>query len=110
MAPDSHLVIGDNGKIYVSVGSSCNACEETEECGPAFWRWIPTARTGYLREVCAIAVGLRWFNGQLFATNMGADHLGDNRPADTLYTIKDGANYGWPYCFQYGARSRRPKV
>ena len=50
------------------------------------------------------AVGLRWVNGQLFVTNMGADHLGLNKPEDTMGVIKDGTNYGWPYCFQSGTR------
>ncbi len=50
------------------------------------------------------AVGMRWIDGQLFATDMGADHLGDHKPADTFYALKDGANYGWPYCFQSGPR------
>jgi len=48
------------------------------------------------------AVGLRWIRGNLFATNMGSDHLGNEKPADTLYQIKDKANYGWPYCYQFG--------
>jgi len=99
------VVIGDNGKVYVSVGSSCNACEETEEVRASILEMDPDgSNRRYFARGLRNAVGLRWVNGQLFATNMGADHLGDNRPADTLYTIKDGANYGWPYCFQYGAR------
>jgi len=40
----------------------------------------------------------------LFATDMGADHLGDDKPADTMYEVKDGANYGWPFCYQSGAK------
>jgi glucose/arabinose dehydrogenase len=48
------------------------------------------------------AVGLRWVGGKLFATDMGSDHLGDGKPADTMYVVRDGGNYGWPYCFQSG--------
>src|SRR5215212_4453328 len=50
------------------------------------------------------AVGLRWVGGRLFATNMGADHLGRDKPADTMYSVQEGADYGWPFCFQSGAR------
>jgi glucose/arabinose dehydrogenase len=50
------------------------------------------------------AVGIKWVNGQLVATNMGADHLGDDRPDETFYRIKPQQNYGWPYCFQYQSR------
>ena len=48
------------------------------------------------------AVGLRWIKDRLVATNMGSDHLGDHKPADTMYVVKDGTNYGWPYCYQSG--------
>jgi glucose/arabinose dehydrogenase len=49
------IAIGGNGKIYVSVGSSCNACEEKEDVRPAFWKWIRMAGiSGILREVCGM--------------------------------------------------------
>jgi glucose/arabinose dehydrogenase len=50
------------------------------------------------------AVGLRWVGGRLYATDMGADHLGVDKPADTMYAVRDGANYGWPFCYVSGAR------
>ena len=50
------------------------------------WKWILTARIkGVLCEGLRNAVGLRWIKGGLFATNMGSDHLGDHKPADTMY-------------------------
>lgn len=99
------VTIGGNGKIYVSVGSSCNACEEKEKVRASV---LEMDGDGKRQKIFARglrnAVGLRWINGRLFATNMGSDHLGDHRPADTMYVIKDGAHYGWPYCFQSGVR------
>jgi glucose/arabinose dehydrogenase len=47
---------------------------------------------------------MKWVDGQLFATNMGADHLGDNKPADALLVVRQGAHFGWPYCYQYQAQ------
>jgi glucose/arabinose dehydrogenase len=104
------IAIGDNGKIYVSVGSSCNACEEAEEVRASILEMDPDGKhqkryAHGLRN----AVGLRWVEGVLFATNMGSDHLGDHKPADTMYRVKAGANYGWPYCYQSGA-ARLPDV
>ena len=99
------VVVGGNGKIYVAVGSSCNACEEKEEVRATIVEMDPDGRNErYYARGLRNAVGLRWTNGKLYATNMGSDHLGDNRPADTFYTIEDGKHYGWPYCFQAGAR------
>ena len=99
------VIVGGNGKIYVAVGSSCNACEEKEEVRASILEMDPDGKNQhYFARGLRNAVGLRWTKGKLYATNMGSDHLGDNRPADTFYVIEDGKNYGWPYCFQAGPR------
>ena len=99
------IAIGDNGKIYVAVGSSCNACEEKEAVRATIVEMHPDGKNQrYYARGLRNAVGIRWVNGRLWATNMGSDHLGDHRPADTFYAIEEGKNYGWPYCFQAGAR------
>ena len=99
------IAVGDNNKIYVSVGSSCNACEEKEEVRASILELDPDGKNQrhYARGL-RNAVGLKWVNDRLWATNMGSDHLGDNRPADTFYSIEAETNYGWPYCFQAGAK------
>ena len=100
------IVIGGNGKLYVSVGSSCNACEEKEEVRASILEMDPDGKNQrYFARGLRNAVGLRWMNDRLYVTNMGSDHLGDNRPADTFYSMKTAeTHYGWPYCFQAGAR------
>jgi len=99
------VVIGGNGKLYVSVGSSCNACEEKEEVRASVLEMDPDGKNQkHFARGLRNAVGLRWVKDGLVATNMGSDHLGDQKPADTMYLIKEGANYGWPYCYQAGAR------
>jgi glucose/arabinose dehydrogenase len=99
------VLAGGNGKIYVAVGSSCNACEENEEVRASILEMNPDGSAQrYFARGLRNAVGLRWINGKLYATNMGADHLGINRPADTFYALQDGKNYGWPYCFQDGPK------
>lgn len=99
------VIAGGNGKIYVAVGSSCNACEEKEEVRASVLEMDPDGKNQrYVARGLRNAVGLRWTNGKLYATNMGPDHLGVDRPADTFYAIESGKNYGWPYCFQVGPR------
>jgi glucose/arabinose dehydrogenase len=99
------IAVGDNGKIYVSVGSSCNACEEKEEVRATIVEMDPDGKNDrYFARGLRNAVGLRWTQGRLFATNMGSDHLGPHRPADTMSQISDTANYGWPFCYQIGRR------
>lgn len=105
------IVIGGNGKIYVAVGSSCNACEEKEDVRASVLEMDPDGKhQRHFARGLRNAVGLRWVNGRLFATNMGSDHLGLNKPADTMYALAAGTNYGWPYCYQYGVtRFNDPK-
>lgn len=93
------IAFGTNGKMYVSVGSSCNSCVEKEDVRASILEMNPD---GSEQRVFARglrnAVGLRWFGKFLFATNQGSDHLGLQKPDETFYAVKDGADYGWPYC------------
>jgi glucose/arabinose dehydrogenase len=89
------------GKLYVSVGSSCNACDEKEAVRATVLEMNPD---GSGRRVFAKglrnAVGLKWIGNFLWATNQGADHLGLNKPDETFYALKAGADYGWASCYQ----------
>ncbi|HWW60578.1 MAG TPA: glucose/sorbosone dehydrogenase [Thermoanaerobaculia bacterium] len=91
------IAIAPDGKLYVSVGSSCNACEEKEAVRATV---LVMAPDGSGQRIFARglrnAVGLKFVGSTLFATNMGADHLGDNKPPDNLYALRDGVDYGWP--------------
>ena len=95
------IAIGSNGKIYVSVGSSCNACVEKEKVRATVLEMNPdgTKRRTFssgLRN----AVGLKRIGKTLFATNQGSDHLGVDKPDETFYALKFGADYGWASCHQ----------
>jgi glucose/arabinose dehydrogenase len=99
------VIAGGDEKIYIAVGSSCNACIEKEEVRASVLQMDPDGKNQhYFARGLRNAVGLRWIDGKLYATNMGSDHLGPNRPADTFYVVEDGKNYGWPYCFQAGPK------
>lgn len=94
------IAISDQ-KLYVSVGSSCNSCEEKEPIRASI---VEMDLDGKNQKPFATglrnAVGLKWVNSRLFATNMGADHLGDDQPDDTFYRLSAHQNYGFPYCFE----------
>ena len=94
------IAVGGNGKIYVSVGSSCNACTEKEKVRATVLEMNPD---GSEQKIYATglrnAVGLKWVGKFLFATNQGADHLGKNKPDETFYALKRDADYGWASCY-----------
>ena len=99
------IVFGSNGKVYVSVGSSCNACEEKEDVRASIIEMDPDGKNKrHYASGLRNAVGMRWIDDRLFVTNMGADHLGLNKPDDTMGSIKDNTNYGWPFCYQSGSK------
>ena len=91
-----------NNKIYVSVGSSCDACIEKEEIRASI---IETDVDGKNQTVYARglrnAVGIKWINDELWATNMGRDNRGPDKPEELLLKIDSGGYYGWPYYYQY---------
>jgi glucose/arabinose dehydrogenase len=100
---------GPDGWMYVSVGSSCNVCEETDPRRAALLRYRPDGSDG---EIYATglrnAVGFDWQpgTGRLYATENGRDFLGDDLPPCELNRIVRGGFYGWPYA--YGHRVPDP--
>jgi glucose/arabinose dehydrogenase len=92
-----------NAKLYVSVGSSCNACIEMEDVRATILEMDPDGRN---RRIYASglrnAVGLKWVGDQLFATDMGSDQYGTEAPEDKLQLVTDGGYYGWPFFYQRG--------
>ncbi len=96
------IAIGGNGKVYVSVGSSCNACVEKEKVRASVIEMNPD---GSEQRIYATglrnAVGLKWIGRFLFATNQGSDHLGSKKPDETFYALKRDVDYGWPACYSW---------
>jgi glucose/arabinose dehydrogenase len=88
-----------DGRILLSIGSSCNVCHEQD----ARRATVQVLEDGELRPWMVglrNAVGL-WVDpetGTPWATNMGRDRLGDDLPPETLYELVDGADAGWPRC------------
>lgn len=93
------------GKLYVSVGSSCNSCVEKEKVRAAVLEMNPDgSESRVFARGLRNAVSIKWFGNFLFATNQGSDHLGIARPDETFYALKAGADYGWPYCHSSNGR------
>ena len=93
--------IGPDGRLYVSVGSTCNACKERDREHAT----ILVARTdGSERRVFAAGLrntmGFAWHpeTRELWGMDHGSDWRGDDQPPEKLNQIVEGGNYGWPYC------------
>lgn len=93
---------GPDGRLYISVGSSCNVCVEKDSRRAKIL--VANADGSDLKEY---ASGLRnsvfftWHpvTKELWATEMGRDLIGDDIPPDEINIIKEGADFGWPICY-----------
>jgi glucose/arabinose dehydrogenase len=96
------ITFDNQGTMYVSVGSTCNVCNESND-----WSATVIASNANGDNPHIFAKGLRnaafiHLNPQtqeLWGTEMGRDNLGDNIPPDEINIIKNGQNYGWPICY-----------
>ena len=93
---------GPDGKLYISVGSSCDVCVEDTPLRAAILR---ANLDGSGVEVFASGlrntVGFDWQPGSnaLWGADMGRNNLGQDKVGDELDLIEPGKNYGWPYCY-----------
>lgn len=92
----------NNRDLLVSIGSSCNVCNE-RDARRASVLAIDLA-SGAVR---AYATGLRNtvfmtthpVTGEVWGTDMGRDNIGDDIPPDEINILKEGSWYGWPWLY-----------
>lgn len=105
------LGIGPDGLLYISIGSSCDACAESNPEHAAMLRVSldGTNRTVFARGL-RNTIGFGWQpdTNQLWGMDHGSDWRGNDIPPEELNLITEGNNYGWPYC--YGEQSVDPII
>ncbi|MDO9085043.1 MAG: PQQ-dependent sugar dehydrogenase [Anaerolineaceae bacterium] len=110
---------GPDGKMYISAGSTCNICVETDPRPATIMRFNPDgsipadnpfATDSDVRKRPVYAWGLRnsvdflWSpNGNLWANHNGSDGLGDDLPSEEIVIpVQGNRSHGWPYCYTPG--------
>lgn len=94
--------ISPSEKMYVSIGSSCNVCEENDRRLAAIIEYNPDGSgERVFAEGLRNSVGFVFHpsTGEIWATENGRDGLGDDLPPDEVNVVLRGRNYGWPYCY-----------
>lgn len=103
--PNRTLAFGPDGKLYLSVGSTCNACNETNPEHATMLRMEPD---GSGRSIFASGlrntIGFGWQprTGELWGMDHNIDSLGDDAHAEELNRIELGKPYGWPHVYGEG--------
>jgi Raf kinase inhibitor-like YbhB/YbcL family protein len=102
--PNRTLAVKNN-LLYISVGSTCNACHETDKESATM---LTTDLNGKNRKIYASGlrntIGFGWHpaSNKLFGMDHGIDWLGDNEQKEELNELIENAKYGWAYVYADG--------
>ncbi len=106
------LVFSLDGKqMFVSAGSDCNVCVESDPRRAAIQVADPDGKNAKiyasgLRNAVGLAINPD--NGMLWADVNERDMMGDNLPPDYLTHVPEGGFFGWPY--SYIGKNLDPRV
>ncbi|HYW20680.1 MAG TPA: sorbosone dehydrogenase family protein [Nodularia sp. (in: cyanobacteria)] len=107
--PNRTIAFGPDGMLYISVGSTCNACDEPN---PQHATLLQVQPNGSNRSIYAKGlrntIGFAWHpqTRELWGLDHGSDWRGNDQPPEELNRIVKGGNYGWPFCWG----DKRPDV
>lgn len=94
------LQFGPDGMIYLSVGSTCNACNESNAENATILRIAPDGQSRIIfASGLRNTIGYDWDRetGELWGLDHGIDFLGDEVQPEELNRIEQGKQYGWPH-------------
>ena len=112
--PNPMVVAGPDSMLYITMGSTCNACSEAN---PENATMLQVAPDGSSRTIFAsglrntIGYGFEPTTGEIYGMDHGIDWLGDNEQHGELNHIVKGKKYGWPYVYadgQYNPQDEPP--
>jgi len=103
--PNRTLAFGTDGKMYISVGSTCNSCPEPNPMNATMVQ-ANVDGTGMVVYAKGLrnTIGFGWHpqTNEMWGMDHGIDWLGDNEQKEEVNQIKQNAIYGWPFIYGEG--------
>ncbi|CAN5740024.1 sorbosone dehydrogenase family protein [soil metagenome] len=96
------LAIGPDKMLYISAGSTCNECPDSNPESATMIRsnLDGSARTVYAKGL-RNTIGFAWHprTSLMYGFDQGTDWRGDDQAPEELNQILANKDYGWPYCW-----------
>jgi glucose/arabinose dehydrogenase len=103
--PNRTIAIGPDNLLYISVGSTCNACDEPNKINATMLRAnLDGTNQKVFAKGLRNTIGYAWHpqTKELWSMDHGIDWLGDDEQKEEVNLLKENGNYGWPYIFGEG--------
>lgn len=100
--PNRTLAVGPDDKLYVTVGSTCNACIEPFAASASILRAdLDGSNVQIFAAGLRNTLGIGWHpaSGAMWGMDNGTDWLGDREPPEELNRLASGEHYGWPFAY-----------
>ena len=105
------IAFGADGKLYLTVGSSCNVCIESDSDRATVLQFDADGTHGHifasgLRNPVGIAmepVTKAIWVSQNERDNLEPSH--EDLPPDEINILQAGGDYGWPYCYSLAGKA-----
>ncbi|MDJ1469546.1 PQQ-dependent sugar dehydrogenase [Cytophagaceae bacterium NT2B1] len=109
--PNRTIAFGPDGKMYITVGSTCNACAEPNAENATI---LQANADGSNRKIFASGlrntIGFGWHpqTQKMYGMDHGIDWLGDREQQEEVNLLEQGKFYGWPYIYGDGKFNPQP--
>lgn len=100
--PNRTMDFGPDGKLYISIGTLCNDCKESDKEAASMIQVDPET---WDRKIFASGlrntIGFDWHPAtkDFWGMDNGGDAKGDDWPPEELNKIAEGKNYGYPFAY-----------